>query len=86
MTNQEQLLVNLGIAASELMQAELNRLPEGSRKDLAAALENKEGSLRLLVQLAPLTVVGGVSPTDRTQPLIPLFKIPADTMPSSASH
>ena len=86
MTDREKLLADFGIAAGALMEAELNALPVESRKVLAAALENGEGGLRILVQLAPLVVVGGLSPTDRRLPLIPLFKIPADRLPSEVSH
>jgi hypothetical protein len=86
MTDRNKLLADFGVAAGALMEAELNALPEESRKDLAAALENGEGSLRILVQLTPLVVIGGIRPTDKTLPLIPLFKCPPDRLPSEASH
>ena len=86
MTDREKLLADFGVAAGALMEAELNALPEESREDLNAALDNGEGTLRLLVQFTPLIVVGGISPTDRSLPLIPLFKIPPDKLPSEASH
>ena len=86
MTDREQLLADFGVAAAALMESELNALSEEHRQALAAALENGEGSLRLYVQLTPLVVTGGISPTDRSLPLIPLFKIPPDPLPSGASH
>ena len=86
MTDRDKLLADFGVVAAALMESEVNSLPEESRKALAAALENGEGSLRILVQLNPLVVVGGISPTDRSLPLIPLFKIPPDRFPSEASH
>jgi hypothetical protein len=86
MSDREKLLADFGIAAGALMESELNALPEESRKDLNAALEGGLGSLRILVQFSPLVVVGGLSPTDRRLPLIPLFKIPPDRLPSEVSH
>ena len=87
MTDREKLLADFGVAAGALMEAELNALPEVSRKNLNAALENGEGSLRLLVQFSPLVVVGGIRPADKSLPLIPLFKCPPpDRLPSEASH
>jgi len=86
MSDREKLLADFGVAAGALMEAELNGLSEEHRKNLNAALENGEGSLRLLVQFTPLVIVGGISPTDRSLPLIPLFKIPPDRLPSEVSH
>jgi hypothetical protein len=86
MTNREKVLANFALAAGALMESELNALPEESRKDLAAALENGEGSLRLLVSLSPLVIVGGLSPTDRNLQMIPLFKCPPDRLPSEATN
>ena len=84
--DKEKLLADFGVAAGALMESELNALSEEHRKALAAALENGEGSLRLYVQLTPLVVTGGIFPTDRSMPLIPLFKIPPDQLPSEVSH
>ena len=86
MTDREKLLADFGVAAGALMESELNALPEESRKILNAALENGEGSLRLLVQFTPLLVIGGIRPADKSLPLIPLFKCPPDRLPSEVSH
>ena len=85
-TLREKLLADFGVAAAALMESELNALSEEHRQALAAALENGEGGLRLLVQINPLVVIGGISPVDRSLPLIPLFKCPPDRLPSEASH
>ena len=86
MTDREKLLADFGDAAARLTEDAMNGLTVENRNALAAAIESGAGSLRLYVQLTPLIVTGGISPTDRSLPLIPLFKIPADRFPSEASH
>ena len=84
MSDREKLLADFIDAALKLMQEGLSGLTVENAL-LVARAQQMGADVVLVFAPGAGTVVGGISPTDRRLPLIPLFKIPADSLPSEVS-